>query len=170
MVRPKDVNIVCGVSDEPGETTVWRRGFYSLTSTLDEGFAERWKGDFRADTIRAETLTSILDRTDFRDRPIDLLTVDVEGHDLAVLRSLDFGRYRPALIAVELHQPTLTAVRGDPLFRFLVDRGYDIVNWTGLTILFKRNEAPPPLPASHGDPVEVASGRPPDQAPHHVGE
>ena len=67
--------------------------------------------------------------------------MDAEGHDLAVLRSLDFERYRPGLVAVELHQPTLTAVRRAPLFRFLTERGYDLVNWTGPTIIFKRIEA-----------------------------
>ncbi len=139
IVRPEDVNIACGVSDSTGETTVWRSGFYSLTSTLDETFAETWEAHFRPHTVRTETLSGILDGTRFRDRHVDLLTVDVEGHDLAVLRSLDFDRYRPLLIAVELHQPTLTAVRQDPLFRFLTEKDYDIVNWTGLTILFKRN-------------------------------
>ena len=162
MVRPGDVNIACGVSDEPGETTVWRSGFYSLTSTLDEAFARSWKGDFQTYTIRTETLSDLLDGTVFRDRPIDLLTVDVEGHDLAVLRSLDFERYRPGLVAVELHQPTLAAVCGDPLFRFLHERGYDVVNWTGLTILFKRDE-PPATPTSAALPTarSVPEGRTP---------
>jgi hypothetical protein len=136
MVRPRDVNIACAVTDAPGRTTVWSRGFYSLTSTLDEEFARTLDGDFRQRTIDADTLTNILDRTEFRDRRIDLLTVDVEGHDLAVLRSLDFERYRPRLVAVELHQPTLTDVRREPLFDFLRERGYDVVNWTGPTILF----------------------------------
>jgi hypothetical protein len=138
MVRPEDVNVACAISDSPGETDVWSRGFYSLTTTLDETFAETREGDFRRRTIEADTLTNVLDRTEFRDRPIDFLTVDAEGYDLAVLKSLDFERYRPGLVAVELHKPTLTAVQGDPLYRFLTDRGYDIVNWTGPTLLFKR--------------------------------
>ena len=140
MVRPKDVNIACAISDTPGETTVWTSGFYSLTSTLDKTFAETWEGDFRAHTIRADTLTNILDGTTFKDRSIDLLTVDAEGHDLPVLQSLDFERYQPQLIAVELHQPTLSAVRKEPLFQFLIGKNYDLVNWTGLTLLFKRIE------------------------------
>ena len=37
---------------------------------------------------------------------------------------------------MELHQRTLAAVRREPLFQFLTERGYDIVNWTGLTIHF----------------------------------
>jgi hypothetical protein len=140
MVRPKDVNIACAISDKPGETTVWTSGFYSLTSTLDEAFAQTWEGDFRAHTIRADTLTNILDETKFRDHHIDLLTVDAEGHDLPVLQSLDFERYRPRLIAVELHQPTLTAVRQEPLFQFLIEKNYDLVNWMGPTLLFRRIE------------------------------
>ena len=49
----------------------------------------------------AQTLTSLLDEVaaplDF-----DLLSLDVEGNELAVLRGLDFSRYRPRWILVEV--------------------------------------------------------------------
>ena len=35
--------------------------------------------------------------------PIDLLSVDVEGHELDVLRGFDFARWRPRLILLEDH-------------------------------------------------------------------
>ena len=66
-----------------------------------------------------------------------LLSIDVEGHEAAVLRSLDFERYRPDLILVEFHVPTLERMQADPKYRLLDERGYELVNWTGLTAFFK---------------------------------
>ena len=47
----------------------------------------------------ARTLTSILDQ--HRVRRIDLLSLDVEGYELSVLRGLDFDRHAPRYLLVE---------------------------------------------------------------------
>jgi FkbM family methyltransferase len=47
----------------------------------------------------------------------DLLSIDIEGWDLAILRSLDFQKYRPAVIIAE-SQPT------GPIPRFLASKRY----------------------------------------------
>lgn len=141
MLRPQDVNIACAISDVPGEVTVWSSGFYSGTTSLDPDFAETYGGDLRSYTVQADTLTNVLDRTRFEGQSIDFLNVDVEGHDLPVLRSLDFERYQPGVIAVESHHEELSNVIEGPLFRFLSERGYDLVNWTGVTLILKRTDA-----------------------------
>lgn len=137
--RPKDVNIACAVSDKTGEITYWSNGFYSLTITLDAAFAAGKPG-YIAKKARTDTLNNILAGTKYRDRQIDFLTVDAEGHDLNVLQSLDFEKYAPRLIAVETHEETLDAVLQDETFQYLSGVGYDLVNWVGLTLLFKRKE------------------------------
>jgi FkbM family methyltransferase len=49
--------------------------------------------------VRCDTLTSVLDR--HRVERIDVLHIDVEGYDYAVLRQIDFARFRPKLILYE---------------------------------------------------------------------
>ena len=49
--------------------------------------------------VRGDTLMSVLDR--HRVERIDVLHIDVEGYDHAVLKQLDFARYRPKLILYE---------------------------------------------------------------------
>lgn len=49
--------------------------------------------------VPARTLTSILDQ--HRVRRIDLLSLDVEGYELSVLRGLDFDRHAPRYLLVE---------------------------------------------------------------------
>lgn len=138
--RPADTNIQKAVSTKTGELTYWTNGFYSLVVTLDEDFTkEREKYDYRAEKVQADTLTNILDATTYKDKPIDFLTVDAEGHDLPVLQSLDFDRYRPQLIAVEMQEATLDEILETELYPFLTGKGYKLVNWMGQTLMFKRN-------------------------------
>jgi hypothetical protein len=136
--RPSDTNIQCAVSTETGELTYWTNGFYSLVVTLDEDFTkEREKYDYRPAQVQADTLTNILDATAHKDQPIDFLTVDAEGHDLPVLQSLDFKRYQPRLIAVEMQETTLDEILETELYRFLKGHRYTLVNWMGQTLMFR---------------------------------
>jgi FkbM family methyltransferase len=56
----------------------------------------------------------------------DLLSVDVEGHELDVLRGFDFARWQPKLILLEDHVTSLAK------HRFLNQAGYRLMRRTGL--------------------------------------
>ena len=133
-LRPKDTNITCAVSNTTGSITFYSKGLYSLTSTLDPEFVGN-KAGYIEQTVPCQRLTDIIDQSQFKDTPIDLLSVDVEGHDLQVLQSLDFDRYDPALIAVETHRALFTEVTDLPLYQYLIEKNYTLVAWCGLTLL-----------------------------------
>jgi FkbM family methyltransferase len=54
--------------------------------------------------VPATTLQAIADRHNIRE--VDLLSLDVEGYELNVLRGLDLNRLRPVYILVEARNPT----------------------------------------------------------------
>ena len=56
-------------------------------------------------------------------RTFDLLSVDVEGMDLNVLRSIDLTIYRPGLIVVEMDISDLRALDSE-IVRYLSEHGY----------------------------------------------
>ena len=58
--------------------------------------------------------------------PIDFLSIDVEGHELEVVRGFDFERWRPRLVLIEDH------VLDRRLHNDLVSRGYAWIRRTGL--------------------------------------
>jgi hypothetical protein len=134
LVRRGDVNIACAVGTELGTVEYYSSGFYALTSTIDKAFAGGKVGYIKK-TAKCRSLTEIIGGTKFRGRTIDFLNVDTEGNDLKVLQSLDFEKYKPYLIAVESHLDLLESVMESKLFSFLVDRGYSMVGWCGLTLL-----------------------------------
>jgi hypothetical protein len=57
-------------------------------------------------------------------KPLDFLSVDVEGHEIEVLSGFDFARWRPRLILLEDHVADLSK------HRFLRRAGYRLVRRT----------------------------------------
>jgi FkbM family methyltransferase len=140
LVRPQDENVCCAIGDAPGAATLFSFGHYSVLSTLDPHKAAEYRGlgyECVERQVRVRTLTDVFESSRFKSKHIALLSVDVEGHEEWVLRSLDFARYRPRLILCEFHVPTLERMQADAKYRLLAGAlGYELVNWTGLTAFF----------------------------------
>lgn len=147
IIRREDTNITCAVSDQEGEITLFTNGFYSLTTSVDSTFTQG-KSNYKEKKIPSSTLNAIIDNTKYKNRKIDFLSIDAEGHDIKILKSFDIERYSPRLIAVETHLPTFTQVAETELYTFLTSKGYTLVGWCGLTLLMASQELQSTLQAS----------------------
>ena len=67
---------------------------------------------------------------------IDVMSVDVEGLDLEVLRSNDWTRFAPRLVLAKVYEKDLRVVMDSELARFLLDRHYVPVAKTFNTLFF----------------------------------
>jgi FkbM family methyltransferase len=78
-------------------------------------------------------------------REPDLISIDVEGLDLAILETLDFARFRPAVICAETTHPGVPHER-TPIAQVLAARGYLPCAGTLFNTIFvdRRRLAPPP--------------------------
>jgi FkbM family methyltransferase len=74
--------------------------------------------------VPTRTLDSILEEAN-APTPLDLLSIDVEGHEVEVLSGFDFKRWQPLLILVEDHVGTLGT------HRFLKNSGYRLIRRIG---------------------------------------
>ena len=135
FVRPNDENICCAVSNTSKEITFYTNGVYSLTTSISPEFVNK-RGGYSERKIQSKTLTEILDSSKFSGQRIDFLSIDVEGADLDVLKSLDFKKYNPKTIAVESHLMTIDDVTNDDIYIYMVKLGYKMIGWYGLTLIF----------------------------------
>lgn len=75
----------------------------SDVATLGEADTERWEREYGAtwtkEKVPVRRLTRLLDEAGIAD--FDFISIDTEGHDLEVLKSIDFKRYHPLLIVIE---------------------------------------------------------------------
>ncbi|MEK6749659.1 MAG: FkbM family methyltransferase [Pseudomonadota bacterium] len=131
-VRRHDINIQCAVSGKNGVATFYKQGFFSQISSLEPTVGNT---PSRVLEVECRTLSSILDSTRYKNRGIDLLSIDAEGHDLEVLQSLDFARYAPSLIVVETHDGTLDVIERSALYKYLRSMEYTMVGWCGESLL-----------------------------------
>jgi len=96
----------------------WGSDCASLSSELCSRWTDEYGAEWRTEEVRVATLTTLLDEANIE--TFDFLSVDAEGHDLEVLRSLDFSRFHPQLIIVEV------GTSRDSLIAFLSKQGYSV--------------------------------------------
>ena len=127
--RPEDTNIECLISNDTRPRTFFQYEEPAL-NTLSEDMVRQRERDaphYRLTgsiVLPARRLADILASHLPSGQAIDLLNVDVEGHDLDVLISNDWERFRPELIVVELIGTAHAEMEKSELYRFLEARGY----------------------------------------------
>ena len=135
--RPKDHNVTAAISDKKETVKVYNFGHYSLDSTLDEQTALKSRAEVESvRTVESQTLQEIIESSPFSERQVDLLSIDTEGHDLNVLRSLDFEKYKPRLVIIETHLMNMDQIMESELYKFMKEKGYYLINWVGFTLFF----------------------------------
>jgi len=122
------------LSDQPrARFAIHDNAFTSRISESPEtDHPERWgiKHIIERDTV---PLNSILEQRGIG--KIDLLTIDLEGHEFAVLNTLDFEKHSPLFIISEyVTQGESTDPR---VCQMLLKRGYEVVHMTESNIIFR---------------------------------
>jgi len=123
FARPDDHNVLCAVSDQRGEVTLYRYGGYGLGTTISNDYAAR-SGEKPLETtmIEARSLNEIIGASPYNGRPIDVLSIDVEGMDFQLLSSLDFNTYQPKIIIIEDHHRRIDDVLKTAAYKLLRKR------------------------------------------------
>lgn len=134
--RRRDINLEVGVGATDGEVEFFRFADSEL-DTFDAGVAAARAQSHRLIDRRVlpvRTLTSL-----FREyrvpQDLDLLTIDCEGWELAVLTGLDWDAYRPKVVVTEVHGAVLDDRLKTPPPQFLADLGYRAVAATSLSVV-----------------------------------
>jgi FkbM family methyltransferase len=142
--RPRDINLQCGISELETELTY----YYFDESALNTFDYQVVKS--RLDTtpykliyqapVPVFRLETIFKKHLSLSQRIDFLTIDVEGLDYEVLRSNDWGLFRPACIVVEeLNTDLMQAANGE-IAAFLRDCGYKVFAKTYNSIIFLESD------------------------------
>ena len=107
--RPRDINLNCVASDRDDQTLDLCVSVGTGLSTLDLERQEALKRNperaVQLIEVQSQTLNSIF-RT-HATQHIDFLKIDVEGHELAVLRGLDLTTHHPRVIVIETPLPSM---------------------------------------------------------------
>ena len=130
--RPDDINVECLISEKDDTDT--DSDVYNEPA-INSGIVGRRSGNFETIKLRSHRLETILKDCLPRGQKIDLLTVDVEGMDLDVLRSNDWNTYRPRLVLAE-SCINLANPQSDSVVSYMTSIGYDITAFLYTTAFF----------------------------------
>ena len=139
-LRDRDINLEIGVASEPGVLT-----YFSFEepafNTFDSKVAlSRTSALLQRREIPVYPLKQVLNDNLPAGEAIDFLSIDVEGLDLAVLRSNDWSRFRPRFVLAEaLGMRDVRDVQQTELHAFMENVGYSLYAKTMNTLFFMDN-------------------------------
>lgn len=126
-MRKRDINLEMGVGQDSAVAKFYVFNERAL-NTFDEATARShnhpgWKIERIVD-VQIEPLSQILSNNLPAGTAIDFFSIDVEGHDLQVLKSNDWTRFRPTMILVECLGKGLSEIQHNDTAQFLSTVGY----------------------------------------------
>lgn len=138
--RPNDINVWSGVGIANEERDFYRFEIGAV-STFSEQQAAEWQsrnGWKLRDVIKipVRTINELLTTHLPAGRRIDYLNIDIEGLDREVVAQLDFGRFRPRVLSVELHGLSIVDSAADTTVTLLQSVGYQLVSVCVATFFF----------------------------------
>jgi FkbM family methyltransferase len=132
----------CAVSDSEGQASFFVAERVEQMSTLDLTVAHReWieqvGGEVKETIVRTATLDSLLAEAAFPE--LQFVTIDVEGHELAVLEGFTLELHRPRIVIIENNSVSEDplASSGDPrVVDHMAEHGYVHFRRTGVNEWF----------------------------------
>ena len=148
--RPEDRNLAVAASDTDGELPFYEvdgaEGLSGL-STLSAAVAEEHRAaGYRVTERRVpvRTVAALVDEHAIE--PPDLLSVDVEGNEAAVLRGVPWDRWRPKVLVIEATAPLSEETSYREWEPPLLERGYLFAAFNGVNRFYLRDDLRDRLP------------------------
>lgn len=140
--RSRDINLEALISDEEAELTFYHWETPFLVNTLSPehaSYVARTSGRQPTKRIlQSRRLDSILNEHLPPDQVISFMSVDVEGHDLQVLRSSNWQRFRPELVLVEDFKMAVGEPKMSPIYNFMRSIDYELYAWLRPTVIYRQ--------------------------------
>jgi hypothetical protein len=144
IARKNDVNLNLAISKKSQKIKYYYRKKINMLNTINKKFAKTsFRKGFKTGSIQSQTLNSILNKSEFKNKKIDFLNLDIEGNEINALKSLDLIKYNPKLICVEIHNNTSGRkakdfLKNNPIYKFLYKKGYKYIWNNEFSYIFMR--------------------------------
>jgi len=139
--RPEDINLPLAASDHDGELTLYEVVRDRGNSTLQREIAELYRArgvEIVAHAAPVRTIRSLIDSHGIE--PPDILSIDVEGHEAAVIRGTPLDSWRPRVLVVEATLPLTTTPSHQDWEPILLAQGYLFAAFNGVNRFYLRED------------------------------
>ena len=147
FVRKRDENINIAISDTEGEKNLY---FFHNRSAINSLSEIRKKEAKEIRKIKTKTLNSVFENSKFKNEKINLISIDVEGHEIEVLKSINLEKYAPEMVVIEFlerdiinnlefHNQNISAILNSEIYKHMIKNNYNFVNWLHSDLIFVHN-------------------------------
>lgn len=143
-VRPRDINIEVLISSKKQKLKYYGFNEPALNGSSKE-LSEQRNNSIGYDVIftrdlQTQTLQNVLDIYLPKEQIIDFLSIDVEGLDFDVIKSVDLNKVRPRLILIEILSSSYHELINNEITTYLISHNYSVFSKTVNTVIFKSNQ------------------------------
>ncbi len=131
--RPRDVNLQVAVAVDEGIRDFWVSSPHSGISSLYPPESDQLPDGFQLErtTVHCKPMWRILEEH-AQGLHVDFMTIDVEGAEGEVIRSIDFESTRPTVLVVESVVPLTFEPSHEDWESVLIDSGYIFATFDGI--------------------------------------
>ena len=145
FARKKDININAAISDTEENKTLYFVDELNTQNTLEANHLSFLinhhnlkKEEITEQIIKTKRLDKILDSYNFDD--IDFMNIDIEGHELNILKSIDFFKYKIKFICIEMiNHNDQVKLTNEKLNAILTRNGYVLEKKIDFNFIFKKD-------------------------------
>jgi FkbM family methyltransferase len=159
--RPEDLNLAVAASDAEGTLPFFEicnaEGLTGL-STVDSRAAAAYRTqgfEVRESTVVVRTVESLI--AEYHIEPPELVSIDVEGHEAAVLRGMPLAHWRPKVLVIESTAPLSSVATHRVWEPALFEYGYRFATFNGINRFYLRDDLEHELPKFE-TPVNALDG------------
>jgi FkbM family methyltransferase len=152
VFRTRDINLELAVSNSTDECIFYQSDAPSLNTLSKDLLLQRVGKKEQAVTaeirMKPTKLGAVLDKYLAPGQEIDFISIDVEGMELSVLQSNNWGKYRPHALVIESDQGakfTLDQIGSDPIVAYLKQLDYKLISVTVANLIFMDRSYQHPL-------------------------
>jgi FkbM family methyltransferase len=166
-VRPRDtvLPVGIGVTDEAAADYYMMKGDGEL-NTFSKAEADEMARTYGSKVVERVIKVPLVNVNEvmeqhFPGKGPDILSIDTEGFDLDILKSIDFSKFRPRIICAETFVGGTRHVEG-AIIAFVTAQRYTVRGATFVNTIFVADELidPPSKPAASATPAASASSKP----------
>ena len=148
--RKRDLNLNFAISSQEGERDLFFYHDKSAINTVEKSVANYQRAQVKEiKKVKTKTLNSIIENSKFNNLTIDFVSIDVEGHELDVIKGFDLKKYKPKVVIIEFLDLSLKKFKiknlniknflKSEIYQYMVDKNYTLVNLIHSDLVFVNN-------------------------------
>lgn len=149
LFRKKDFNINLAASSKKTELEYINFHDKSPINTIKTNQNQNLHALEKIRKIKSDTLDSIIEKSPYHNRKIDFVSIDVEGHEIEVIKGFNLKKYKPSIIVIEYLDISLKKIEiknfnlqnivNSEIYKMMINSDYHMVNWLHSDLIFAHN-------------------------------